>query len=225
MQCKYFHFYMFENFLPSSSLPAPSAVKTIKETIKETTSGLFSTSYSLLPSDLKCWRFSTKMQNVCFYLLKISCHFLCNWVPITVVWWFENNGTNFSLRSKSHLIYLAYRVDIFPIGNLSFSSGHFVTKGADQIHWRKISTVFVTDDLESDNKLLGVSTPDFRAALNTKLTLISDFLLKQGRSILNGRWQQIFLEDRNRPWYDDEIMTMVHLFSAVTSWHIRWESK
>ena len=91
------------SFLPSSF---SSAVKTIKET----TSRLFPTSYSLLPTDSKCWRFSAKMQNICgkrFSLLKIFCHFLWNWVPITVVWWFENNETNFSLRSKSHLIYFS----------------------------------------------------------------------------------------------------------------------
>ena len=103
-----------------SFLLFPSAVKTIKET----TSGLFPTSYSLLPTDSKCSRFSAKMQNICgkrFSLLKIFCHFLWNWVPITVVWWFENNETNFSLRSKSHLIYFSLqRWHISNPGNLTF---------------------------------------------------------------------------------------------------------
>ena len=52
----------------------------------------------------------------------------------------------------------------------------------------------MTDDLESDNKLLEVSTPDFRAALNTELTLIVHFLLKQGRRILKRALQIFFLE-------------------------------
>ena len=53
----------------------------------------------------------------------------------------------------------------------------------------------MTDDLESDNKLLEVSTPDFRAALNTELTLIVHFLLKQGRRILKRALQIFFLVD------------------------------
>ena len=51
----------------------------------------------------------------------------------------------------------------------------------------------MTDDLESDNKLLEVSTPDFRAALNTELTLIVHFLLKQGRRILKRALHIFFL--------------------------------
>ena len=140
---------MFVNF-PLVSFLFPLCSETIKEPIKETTSRLLFPSQplpftiDLKPLLLSVWDLqkSCKISERKVSLIKISCHFLWNWVPINVVWWFENNETNFSLRSKSHLIYLAYyKVDIFPIGNLIF----FLLKifgnpeRSDQIRWRKIS--------------------------------------------------------------------------------------